>query len=262
MNLFENFNSAKQKYGIGMTEYFSKLGLPPQYLLSACRYVTENNIPYQRLVEQFKDWTKFVAKYNNGYDVNRLSYDDFLNIIRTEKVKHNVPNVIIRVDNASLGKLNNAKDVQKIPVENHWCIKSQDWFSKYSSKGYEFYAIFLSSELFPFTYVIAAIHDGNVEYYDCNDYEQFEDLRGGNEGNSDHEIYQNKLPNQIVPYLYNIAANQIEQREQQNTLNLKANNLNESKHYREKQRNESRARLAHILTEEVFRRFKRRLLQL
>jgi hypothetical protein len=57
---------------------------------------------------------------------------------------------------------------------------------------------------------VVAVCGGNVEYYDTQDYEQFEDLRGGNENNSDHEIYQRKLPNEIVSYLYDIAASQTE----------------------------------------------------
>lgn len=36
MKLFENYNSAKQKYGIELVKQLSKLGLSPQYLLSAC----------------------------------------------------------------------------------------------------------------------------------------------------------------------------------------------------------------------------------
>jgi hypothetical protein len=88
--------------------------------------------------------------------------------------------------------------------------------------------IYLPNEPLPFTYVIAAIHGGNVEYYDSQDYEQFEDLRGGNENNSDHERYQNKLPQAIISYLYNIAAEQGEE--------LESMNYNENKQYKMKQK--------------------------
>ena len=40
--------------------------------------------------------------------------------------------------------------------------------------------ICLASEPLPFTFVVVAICDGVVEYYDTQDYEQFEDLKGGN----------------------------------------------------------------------------------
>lgn len=211
MRIFENYNTAKQKYGLDIVNSLSKLGLPPQYLLAACRFVTVNEIPQQRVVALFKEWTKYVAKYNKNTDVNKLSFEQFFNLIGQEKSKHCIPNLIYYDKYASLGKLNNAKDVQGIPVKNQWCIKSQSWFDRYISKGYVFFVIYLPNEPLPLTFVIAAICDGNVEYFDTQDYEQFEDLRGGNENNSDHEIYQSKLPKQIVSYLYNIAANQTEQ---------------------------------------------------
>lgn len=212
MNLLENYNTASQKYGIELVKQLSELGLPTQYLLSACRFVKENNIPLSNMINQFKEWTKFVIKYNK-YDVNRLSYDDFLRIISQEKSKHIIPNIIWQNEIAFLGKLNDAKDVQKIPVKNQWCIKSQKWFDRYTDKGYVFFVIYLPNEPLPFTFVVVAVCGGNVEYYDTQDYEQFEDLRGGNENNSDHEVYQRKLPNEIVSYLYDIAATQTEERE-------------------------------------------------
>ena len=212
MKLLENDNTARQKYGLKIVNQLSKLGLLPQYLLSACRYIKEYNIPLQKMVSQFKEWTRYVIKYSQ-YDVNSLSYNEFLKILSQEKDKHIVPNLIWQNEIASLGRLNNAKDVQSIPIENQWCIKSQRWFNDYTSKGYVFFVIYLPSEPLPFTFVVAAICDGNVEYYDTQDYEQFEDLRGGNENNSDHKIYQKKLPQEIISYLYGIAAQQTERKE-------------------------------------------------
>lgn len=227
MKLFENYNSAVQKYDKNLVVCLSKQGLPPQYLLSACRFVQNEGASIDVIVPQFKEWTRYVVKYNKQCDVNRFSYSDFLEMIAKQKRLHSVPNLIYKDKTASLGKLNSAKDVQFIPVRNQWCIKSQKWFDNYTSKGYVFFVIYLPNEPLPFTYVIAAIHGGNVEYYDSQDYEQFEDLRGGNENNSDHEIYQRKLPQEIISYLYNIAAEQGEK--------LESMNYNENKQYNMKQ---------------------------
>lgn len=205
----ENYNTARQKYGAEMVNQLSTLGLPPQYLWSACRFIKEYNVPLQRMVNQFKEWAKYVIKFVQ-YDVNKLSYDDFLSILSQERNKHIVPNLIWQNETASLGELKNAKGVQSIPVKNQWCIKSQRKFNDYTSKGYVFFVIYLPNEPWPFTFVVAAICDGDVEYYDVQDYEQFEDLRGGNENNSGHELYQRKLPQEIVSRLYNIAAEQTE----------------------------------------------------
>lgn len=84
MILFENYNTARQKYGIEMVNQLSTLGLPPQYLWSACRFIKEYNVPLQRMVNQFKEWVKYVIKFVQ-YDVNKLSYDDFLSILSQEK---------------------------------------------------------------------------------------------------------------------------------------------------------------------------------
>lgn len=38
MNIFENFNTAKQKYGNELVLKMCNIGIPDQYLLSACRF--------------------------------------------------------------------------------------------------------------------------------------------------------------------------------------------------------------------------------
>lgn len=210
MKIFENYNIARQKYGVGLVDSLTKLGLPPKYLLSACRFIRDYGVTQERIVCLFKEWKKYVEKYNDT-DVNKLTYEEFFNLISQEKSKHCIPNIIFSNGIVSLGKLKNAKDVQSIPIRNEWCIKSQKWFDKYTSKGYEFFVIYLKEEPLPFTFVIASVIDGDVEYYDSNDYEQFENLGNPKEtNNSDHDAYQMKLPKEIISYLYNIAISQTE----------------------------------------------------
>lgn len=216
MKIFENYNIARQKYGVGLVDSLTKLGLPHKYLLSACRFIKDNGVTQERIVCLFKEWNKYVEKYNDT-DVNKLTYEEFFNLISQEKSKHCVPNVIFINGIASLGKLNNAKDVQSIPIRNEWCIKSQKWFDKYTSKGYEFFVIYLKEEPLPFTFVIASVIDGDVEYYDSNDYEQFENLVIPKETNNrDHDSYQRKLPQEIISYLYDVAISQTERKEHKN----------------------------------------------
>ena len=213
MKIFENHNTARQKYGVGLVDSLMKLGLPPKYLLSACRFIMDNGVTQERIICLFKEWKKYVEKYNDT-DVNKLTYEEFFNLISQEKSKHCVPNVIFINGIASLGKLNNAKDVQSIPIRNELRIKSQKGFDKYTSKGYEFFVIYLKEEPLPFTFVIAAVIDGDVKYYDSNDYEQFENFGNPKEtNNSDHDVYQSKLPKEIISYLYDVAISQTERKE-------------------------------------------------
>ena len=210
MKIFENYNIARQKYGVGLVDSLTKLGLPPKYLLSACRFIKDYGVTQERIVCLFKEWKKYVEKYNDT-DVNKLTYEEFFTLISQEKSKHCVPNIIFINRIASFGKLNNAKDVQSIPIRNEWRINSQKWFDNYTSKGYEFFVIYLKEEPLPFTFVIAAVTDGDVEYYDSNDYEQFENLVIPKEtNNSDHDVYQRKLPQEIISYLYDVAISQTE----------------------------------------------------
>ena len=212
MKIFENYNIARQKYGVGLVDSLTKLGLPPKYLLSACRFIKDYGVTQERIVCLFKEWKKYVEKYNDT-DVNKLTYEEFFTLISQEKSKHCVPNIIFINRIASFGKLKNAKDVQSIPIRNEWCIKSQKWFDKYTSKGYEFFVIYLKEEPLPFTFVIASVIDGDVEYYDSNDYEQFENLVIPKEtNNSDHDVYQRKLPQEIISYLYDVAISQTERK--------------------------------------------------
>ena len=216
MKIIENYNSARQKYGVGLVDSLTKLGLPPKYLLSACKFIRDYGVTQERIVCLFKEWKKYVEKYNDTY-VNKLTYEEFFNLISQEKSKHCIPNIIFINGIASLGKLNNAKDVQSIPIRNELRIKSQKWFDNYTSKGYEFFVIYLKKEPLPFTFVIVAVTDGDVEYYDSNDYEQFENLVIPKEtNNSDHDAYQMKLPQEIISYLYDIAIKQTERKEHQN----------------------------------------------
>ena len=117
MKIFENYNSAKQKYGVDLVDSLTKLGLSPLYLLSACRFIKDNGVTHERIICLFKEWKKYGVKYNDT-DVNKLTYEEFFNLIFQEKSKHCVPNIIFRNGIASLGKLNNAKDVQTIPIRN------------------------------------------------------------------------------------------------------------------------------------------------
>ena len=212
MKIFENYNTVRQKYGVGLVDSLTKLGLPPKYLLSACKFIRDYGITQERIVCLFNEWNKYVEKYNET-DVNKLTYEEFFKLISKEKSKHFVPKVIFINGIASLGKLNNAKDVQSIPIRNEWCIKSQKWFDNYTSKGYEFFVIPLKEEPLPFTFVIVAVTDGYVDYYDSNDYERFENLGNPKEtNNSDHDAYQMKLPQEIISYLYDVAISQTERK--------------------------------------------------
>jgi len=166
MKLFENHNTAIQKYGEKIVNELTQLGLPPQYLLAACRFNTEDNVPPKTIVIQIREWMTYIAKYEN-IDINNISYDEFSKLISDGKKKNSVPNVIIYNDNAILGEIKSIKDARNIPADTKWCIKGTFKYNEYINRlEYRFYVIYLPNESSPFTYTIVAIHDGEVEYWD------------------------------------------------------------------------------------------------
>ncbi len=175
MKIFENYNNASQKYGSNIVKELSNLGLPPKYLQAACKWKKENNIPPDFLVDKFRDWMTYVVRYQN-IDVNQISFGDFLSLIAKGQRTHPFRNVIISTDNGSLGELTSAADVQKIPVKHHWCISSKQWFDRYIQQGYKFYVVYLPKEPLPYTYIAVGIMGGNLQYYDVNDNQQYENL--------------------------------------------------------------------------------------
>jgi len=215
MILSENYNSACQKYGKGLVDRLTQYGLPPKFLLSACRFHTEENIPLDILVNLFRKWSRFVVK-NENHDVNTLTFQEFREILENCWKKYCVPNIIYSDEVATMGQINTAADARKIPTPNNWCIKSTKKIEEFVQKhGYKFFVIFIPSENNPYTFVIAAVGGGNVEYWNSNNEKQFEDLTDlQNIDNSEHYIYQRKLPKEIVNYLHNIGAEQTEEKEQ------------------------------------------------
>ena len=220
MNIFENFNSCKQKFGIELTEKMHQSGIQERYLLSACRFNITNHIPIDRLVNDFKEWNSYVIKYQPTLDVNTISYETFLQLIFQAKLKHCLPNPVVITNRGVLGRLDTVKDARKVPVETTWCIKARSKFESILRQGDELYAIYLPYERSPYTFTIALIQKGDVTYFDSNNQRQFE---MDEPSKNAHETFQAKIPKEIIYYLYDRAATQTESMESNNFDNISDN---------------------------------------
>ena len=67
MKIFENYNTAKQKYGEELANSVLSNGIPNEYVYTACRYYTEDNIPIEVLQQKFRQWMSYVR--NLGKDI-------------------------------------------------------------------------------------------------------------------------------------------------------------------------------------------------
>ena len=133
MKLFENYNTAKQKYGDKIVRELSDIGIPPQYLLSACRFANEGIKPTD-LKHYFKQWINYVVSNDKTIDVNRLSFEEFYQTIQEYKSSYEVPNKIFDNGAIQIGEFKTFKEAKMFPIPNDMCIcKTKNWFKYYQS---------------------------------------------------------------------------------------------------------------------------------
>ena len=171
MKLLENYNTARQKYGDRIVKELSDVGIPPQYLLSACRFFQEG-IGINDIKAYFRQWMTYVVKNNQNIDVNKLSFERFYQTIQKYKAEYGIPNKVYSDEQVSIGKINSAKDVSRFPIKNNWCIKQPGMFQKYINNGYSFYIIDNGDESDYIRYAILMVDKDSRKYYYDLDNEQ------------------------------------------------------------------------------------------
>lgn len=199
MNILENYNTAKQKYGEKLVKSLSDMGIPSQYLLSACRFATEGINPND-IKLYFRQWVTYVKRNDRSqYDVNKMTFDNFYQTIQTFKSRYGVPDKIYDDGTVSIGKITSPKDISKFPVKNNWCIKQPKQFSKYVRQGYAFYLIDNGDESDYIRYVVLMVgKDGRKYYYDLDNSEMNQ--------NSISEFQSHLTPN-AINFIQNLNNN-------------------------------------------------------
>lgn len=141
MELLENYNSAKAKYG-EIADKMRAARIADRFLLSACRFYSTNGVSPERLFEYFHQWCIYVLRHDR-IDVNKLNYEDFRNKIREYKNRYGVPNQIYNDGKVVIGELKSHKDLAYFPVRTPWCIAQAEMFAKYTNdpKAYSMYII-------------------------------------------------------------------------------------------------------------------------
>lgn len=199
MNLLENYNTAKQKYGDKIVSAMSNNGIPPQYLLSACRFYQCHQIPIDKLQQLFKQWMTYVVKNGSSIDVNRLTFKQFYQTIQKFKFDYGIPNKVYNDGTVSIGKITSAKDMSRFPVTNDWCIKQPNMFQKYKDAGYTFYIIDNRDESDYVRYVILMVgKDGRKYYYDLDNEQMTQDSVLD---------YQSHLTPQSISFIQSLTEN-------------------------------------------------------
>ena len=69
MNIFENFNKAKQKFGENLARQAIEAKIPNQFVYAACKFNVENGTPFNDLYLLFSQWTTYVVSKNTNINV-------------------------------------------------------------------------------------------------------------------------------------------------------------------------------------------------
>lgn len=240
MEICENYNRAKQIYGESLAQEALKCGIPNQYVYSVCKFHTENNTPFSILLSLFKQWMTYVRD-NSKIDINQLDYASFIRIIENGKQGTFSVGEIYNDGIVSIRKITDFDQLKKLPFDNYWCIRKPKWWKEYKEKEPPAEFLLVTNKNYSFQshcqYVMVEMYsNGDIGYW-STDNELIDEL-GVSRRLPKLDDYKTTLGD---------ALTIIEQERNKLMNNAKT---------------ESRARLTNILTEEVFRRFKRKFLQL
>ena len=193
MKLNENYNKAEQKYGKELAQLILSIGIPNEYVFIACQYHKEDNIPLNVLQQKLKQWILYIKNRNKDViNINKLTFKQFDNILRTAIQKAMKPNPIYDDGTIFMGEFKTKEDALLYPIPNNWCTSnSSSKFNQYTQDEYRLFIIENKILDEPLKYVCASIFMGNVKYWNT----LFEELR------NEHQKYQATLPKEIISYL-------------------------------------------------------------
>ena len=166
MKLNENYNRAEQKYGKELAQLILSIGIPNEYVFIACQYHKEDNIPLNVLQQKLKQWILYIKNRNKDViNINKLTFKQFDNILRTAIQKAMKPNPIYDNGTIFMGEFKTKEDALLYPIPNNWCTSnSSSKFNQYTQGGYRLFIIENKTLDEPLKYVCASIFMGNVKY--------------------------------------------------------------------------------------------------
>lgn len=130
MKIFENYNRAKQIYGENLAQEAINNGIPDKYIFSACKFHTEDSVPFQNLLLLFKQWVTYVGN-KDTIDINQLDYSAFVKIIDKSKQATLSVGEIYNDGVVSVRRITDFEQMKQLPFANLWCIRRAKWWKKY-----------------------------------------------------------------------------------------------------------------------------------
>lgn len=134
MNVFEIYNTTKQKFGENLARQAIEAKIPNQFIYAACKFNVENGTPFSDLYLLFSQWTTYVASKNVNINVDNLDYNTFWDTIQEYKKQYEQSGQIYNDGIVSIRKVSSFDDMKKLPFANFWCIRKQKKWNEYTSK--------------------------------------------------------------------------------------------------------------------------------
>lgn len=141
MNIFENFNKAKQKFGENLTRQAIEAKIPNQFVYAACKFNAENGAPFNDLYLLFSQWTTYVVSKNANINVDALDYNTFWSTIQDYKKQYGEEGKVYDDGTVSITHISSLEQMKKLPIKNLWCIRREKHWNEYQEKGARFYLI-------------------------------------------------------------------------------------------------------------------------
>ena len=141
MNIFENFNKAKQKFGENLARQAIEAKIPNQFAYAACKFNVENGTPFNDLYLLFSQWTTYVVSKNANINVDALDYSTFWNTIQNYKKQYGEEGKVYDDGTVSITHISSLEQMKKLPIKNLWCIRREKRWNEYQENGARFYLI-------------------------------------------------------------------------------------------------------------------------
>ena len=141
MNIFENFNKAKQKFGENLARQAIEAKIPNQFVYAACKFNAENGTPFNDLYLLFSQWTTYVVSKNANINVDALDYNTFWSTIQDYKKQYGEEGKVYDDGTVSITHISSLEQMKKLPIKNLWCIRREKHWNEYQEKGARFYLI-------------------------------------------------------------------------------------------------------------------------
>ena len=141
MNIFENYNKAKQKFGENIAQQAIDSKIPNQFVFAACKFNVENGTPFNDLYNLFSQWTTYVAPKNKNINIDILDYDTFWTTIQEYKKQYEQEGKVYDDGTVSISHISSFEQMKKLPIKNLWCIRREKRWNEYQDNGAVFYLI-------------------------------------------------------------------------------------------------------------------------